>query len=38
MEALRKNNGNLSAAGRDLQASPRMMHYKVNKYGIEVKE
>jgi DNA-binding NtrC family response regulator len=38
MEALRKNNGNLSAAGRDLQVSPRMMHYKVNKYGIEVKE
>ena len=38
MEALRKNNGNLSAAGRDLQVSPRMMHYKVNKYGIEVQE
>ena len=33
-EALRRNNGNLSAAGRDLSVSPRMMHYKVKKFGI----
>jgi Nif-specific regulatory protein len=35
-EALRRNNGNLSAAGRDLSVSPRMMHYKVNRLGIKV--
>ena len=33
-EALRRNNGNLSAAGRDLSVSPRMMHYKVKKFGL----
>ena len=37
-EALRRNKGNLSAAGRDLKVSPRMMHYKVKKFGIEVQE
>ncbi|MCQ2055217.1 MAG: sigma-54 dependent transcriptional regulator [Fibrobacter sp.] len=35
-EALRRHNGNLSAAGRELSVSPRMMHYKVNKLGIKV--
>jgi Nif-specific regulatory protein len=38
MEALRRNSGNLSAAGRDLQVSPRMMHYKVKKFGLEAHE
>lgn len=33
-EALRRNNGNLSAAGRDISVSPRMMHYKVKKFGL----
>ncbi|WP_407441381.1 sigma-54 interaction domain-containing protein [Fibrobacter sp.] len=33
-EALRRHDGNLSAAGRDLSVSPRMMHYKVKKLGI----
>lgn len=33
-EALRRNNGNLSAAGRELSVSPRMMHYKVKKLGL----
>ena len=33
-EALRRNNGNLSAAGRDLSVSPRMMHYKAKKFGL----
>lgn len=34
-EALRRNDGNLSAAGRDLSVSPRMMHYKAKKFGIQ---
>lgn len=34
IEALKRNNGNLSAAGRELRVSPRMMHYKVKKMGI----
>lgn len=34
IEALRKNDGNLSAAGRELRVSPRMMHYKTKKFGI----
>ena len=38
IEALRRNSGNLSAAGRDLQVSPRMMHYKVKKFGLEAHE
>ena len=33
-EALRRNDGNLSAAGRALSVSPRMMHYKKAKFGI----
>lgn len=35
-EALRRRKGNMSAAGRDLDLSPRVMHYKVNRLGIEV--
>lgn len=34
-EALRRHNGNMSAAGRDLSVSPRMMHYKIKKMGLE---
>ncbi len=34
VEGLKRNNGNMSAAGRDLGLSPRVMHYKVNQYGI----
>ena len=30
VEAIKRNNGNMSAAGRDLGLSPRVMHYKVN--------
>lgn len=37
-EALRRNNGNMSAAGRDLSLSPRVMHYKINRLGIEVEK
>jgi len=35
-EALRRNKGNMSAAGRDLCLSPRVMHYKVNRLGIAI--
>jgi len=35
-EALRRHKGNMSAAGRDLDLSPRVMHYKVNRLGIEI--
>lgn len=35
-EALRRNKGNMSAAGRDLDLSPRVMHYKINRLGIEI--
>lgn len=34
-EALKRNNGNQSAAGRELGISPRMMCYKMKKAGIE---
>ncbi|NMA19071.1 MAG: sigma 54-interacting transcriptional regulator [Lentisphaerae bacterium] len=34
IESLKRNNGNMSAAGRELGLSPRVMHYKVNQYGI----
>ena len=36
-EAIKRNNGNLSAAGRDLGVSPRMMNYRMNKLGIKSK-
>jgi Nif-specific regulatory protein len=35
VEALKKNNGNMSAAGRTLGLSPRVMHYKINRLAIE---
>ncbi|MCF0223384.1 MAG: sigma-54-dependent Fis family transcriptional regulator [Fibrobacter sp.] len=34
-EALRRNHGNRSAAGRDLSISPRVMHYKIKRLGID---
>jgi len=34
VEALKKHNGNMSAAGRSLALSPRVMHYKINKLNI----
>ncbi|MGE4563894.1 MAG: sigma 54-interacting transcriptional regulator [Victivallaceae bacterium] len=37
VEALKKNNGNMSAAGRSLGLSPRVMHYKINKLNIHPK-
>ncbi|MBQ7651181.1 MAG: hypothetical protein IJS15_09490 [Victivallales bacterium] len=33
-EAIRKNGGNRSAAGRQLGVSPRMMNYRLAKLGI----
>jgi Nif-specific regulatory protein len=34
-ESIKKNDGNISAAGRDLGVSPRMMNYRMNKLGIK---
>lgn len=34
VEALKQSKGNLSAAGRQLGVSPRMMHYKVKRFDI----
>ena len=34
VEALKRSKGNLSAAGRQLGVSPRMMHYKIGRFGI----
>ncbi len=34
VSALKRNNGNMSAAGRELDLSPRVMHYKVRHLGI----
>ncbi len=34
MEAIKQYNGNLSAAGRALGVSPRMMTYKIKRYGL----
>ena len=34
VETLRKHGGNLSAAGRELGVSPRMMSYRVSRLGI----
>ena len=34
VEALRRNGGNRSAAGRELGVSPRMMTYRLKKAGI----
>ena len=33
-DALRRHNGNRSAAGRELGVSPRMMNYRLNRAGI----
>ena len=35
IEALRKNNGNMSAAARDLSLSPRVIHYKTRHLNID---
>ena len=37
MDAIRKNNGNQSAAGRQLGLSPRMMNYRMNRLGLTKK-
>ncbi|MDD3115956.1 MAG: sigma 54-interacting transcriptional regulator [Victivallaceae bacterium] len=34
VEALKRNNGNMSAAARDLKLSPRVIHYKIGRLGI----
>lgn len=34
VEALKRNNGNMSAAARDLGLSPRVIHYKIGRLGI----
>ena len=34
VDALKRSNGNLSAAGRALGVSPRMMNYNIKRYGI----
>ena len=34
-EALKRHNGNMSAAGRELGVSPRMMHYRISRLGIK---
>lgn len=33
-ETIRRNKGNLSAAGRELGISPRMMNYRMKKLGL----
>ena len=33
-DAIARNNGNLSAAGRELGLSPRMMNYRMNRLGL----
>ena len=34
MESLKRNHGNMSAAARDLDLSPRVIHYKIRRLGI----
>jgi len=36
-ETIRRNNGNYSAAGRELGISPRMMNYRMNRLGLTKK-
>ena len=36
-DAIARHNGNLSAAGRELGLSPRMMNYRMNRLGISKK-
>ena len=35
-QALERHHGNISAAGRELGVSPRMMNYKIRKSGLHV--
>ena len=35
-QALERHHGNISAAGRELGVSPRMMNYKIRKFGLHV--
>ncbi len=35
IEALGKNNGNVAKAAKSLNTTPRIIHYKINKLGIE---
>ncbi len=35
VEALKRHDGNMSAAGRELGVSPRMMHYRISRLGIK---
>ena len=35
VDALKRNNGNMSAAARDLSLSPRVIHYKINQHAIK---
>ena len=37
VEALKQNHGNMSAAARDLDLSPRVIHYKIHRLGITPK-
>ena len=37
VESLKRHDGNMSAAARELRLSARLMHYKVHKLGIELK-
>ncbi len=34
VESLKRNDGNMSAAARDLNISPRVIHYKISRLGI----
>ena len=34
VESLKRNHGNMSAAARDLDLSPRVIHYKIKRLGI----
>lgn len=36
VEALKRNNGKMSAAARELSLSPRVMHYKIKRLGIVI--
>lgn len=38
MDALKRHDGNRSAAGRELGVSPRMMNYRLTRAGIGNKE
>ena len=37
-DAIARNHGNLSAAGRELGLSPRMMNYRMRRLGIQSKK